>query len=53
MGKELMALERNKIRDLVQVSSNKKPIGCQWVYTIKDNYDGTIDRYKTRLVARG
>lgn len=27
--------------------------GCQWIYKIKKHYDGTIARYKARLVANG
>lgn len=27
-------------------------IGCKWVYKIKCKTDGTIDMYKTRLVAK-
>jgi hypothetical protein len=28
-------------------------IGSRWVYWIKHRVDGSIERYKTRLVARG
>ena len=31
----------------------KKTVGCRWVYTIKYIGDGTIERYKARLVAQG
>jgi histone deacetylase 1/2 len=28
-------------------------VGSRWVYRIKHHVDGSIKRYKTRLVARG
>ena len=30
-----------------------KPIGCRWVFTVKLKLDGSIDRYKAGLVAKG
>jgi hypothetical protein len=31
----------------------KKVIVCRWVYIVKLKADGSIDRYKERLVAKG
>ena len=39
--------------DAVPRPSDKKVIGSRWVYTIKLNADGSIERYKARLVAQG
>ena len=30
-----------------------KPIGCKWVYKVKHSVDGSIERYKSSLVAKG
>jgi hypothetical protein len=38
---------------LVSPPAHKRPIGCKWVYKIKYNPDGTVERYKARLVANG
>ncbi|PHT99700.1 hypothetical protein BC332_29488 [Capsicum chinense] len=39
--------------DIVSCPSNVHPIGCKWVYSIKLHSDGTLDRYKARLVVLG
>jgi hypothetical protein len=38
---------------LVSHPSGKQLIGCRWVYKIKHRSVGTIERYKTLLVAKG
>ncbi|RVW78573.1 Retrovirus-related Pol polyprotein from transposon TNT 1-94 [Vitis vinifera] len=30
----------------------KKPVGCCWIYTVKYKADGSIERFKARLVAK-
>ena len=53
MKKELDALQKNNTWDLVDLPPGKSVVGCKWVYKIKTCFDGTIDTYKARLVARG
>jgi hypothetical protein len=31
----------------------KKPVGCKWIFTIKHKADGSIERLKAQLVAKG
>ena len=38
---------------MVDLPRDKKSVGCRWVYTFKYKSDGSLDRYKARLVARG
>jgi len=38
---------------LVAYPKDKKTIGCKWVYKVKHNADGSVRKYKTRLVAKG
>jgi Reverse transcriptase (RNA-dependent DNA polymerase) len=52
MKEELHALEKNNTWIIVQLLKNKKLIGCKWIYKIKYNSDGTIERYIARLVAK-
>ena len=47
------ALISNKTWELVTLPQNKRPVGCKWVYTIKYNADGSLERYKAWLVAKG
>lgn len=53
MGEEIMALRQNETWDLVPKPAGVKPISCKWVYKIKRQPDGSIERHKARLVARG
>ncbi|CAI9759851.1 unnamed protein product [Fraxinus pennsylvanica] len=53
MKDEICALELNKTWTVIDLPSGKVPIGCRWVYKIKFNADGTIERHKATLVAKG
>ncbi|CAM9711159.1 unnamed protein product, partial [Phaeothamnion confervicola] len=54
MQVELSAHDRNKTwRRSSHVPHGRNVIGCRWVFTKKRAADGTILRYKARLVAQG
>ncbi|GKB74548.1 TIR-NBS resistance protein, partial [Tanacetum coccineum] len=53
MEEKVDALERNQNWELSPKPKDVKPISCKWVYKIKRHTDGSIKRYKTRLVAWG
>ena len=53
MAEELQALGDNYTWDVVQCPHNVKAICCKWIYSIKLCSDGTLDRYKARLVVLG
>ena len=53
MREELEALRKNQTWELTDLPEGKRAVGCKWVFTIKQNPEGKIERYKARLVARG
>jgi hypothetical protein len=52
MDEEMAALDANATWELIALPEDMKAIGCKWVYKVKHNVDGSVNRYKTRLVAK-
>ncbi|KAF3653575.1 putative receptor-like cytosolic serine/threonine-protein kinase RBK1-like [Capsicum annuum] len=53
MQEEIDALEKNETWELVPKPEKCNPVTCKWVFRLKKKSNGTIDRFKARLVARG
>lgn len=53
MMEEMDSHATNKTWSLVPLPIGRKEIDCKWVYKIKRGSDGSIERYKARLCARG
>jgi histone deacetylase 1/2 len=53
MEAEYHALMANNTWSLVPLPPHKKAIGCKWVFRVKENPDGTVNKFKARLVAKG
>ncbi|GJR05413.1 retrovirus-related pol polyprotein from transposon TNT 1-94 [Tanacetum coccineum] len=53
MQEEINSIEKNGTWKLVNLPEGKKAIGLKWIFKTKLHLDGTIQRHKARLVARG
>lgn len=52
MTDKFLALQRNGTWSLIPLPASRKAIGCKWVLKVKENPDGTIHKYKARLVVK-
>jgi hypothetical protein len=50
---EINSLNANGTWDIVPLPKDRKAIGSRWVFKVKRNADGSIERYKARVVAKG
>ncbi|RVX02815.1 Retrovirus-related Pol polyprotein from transposon TNT 1-94 [Vitis vinifera] len=53
MKEELRMIEKNDTWELVDRPQHRKVIGVKWVYRTKLNADGSVNKYKARLVVKG
>ncbi|CAI7732297.1 unnamed protein product [Closterium sp. NIES-53] len=53
MESELKSIEENGTWELVELPEGRKAITSKWLFKIKSDADGNIERYKSRLVAKG
>ncbi|CAI7749203.1 unnamed protein product [Closterium sp. NIES-54] len=53
MESELKSIEENDTCELVELPEGRKAITSKWLFKIKFDADSKIERYKSRLVAKG
>ena len=53
MNEEYNSIIKNDTWELTKLPNNKVPIGWKWLYKSNFNVDGSIDKYKAILVAKG
>lgn len=53
MTQEFEALHANHTWDLLPLPLDKRAIGCKCVYKVKHKTDGSIEKFKARLVLKG
>ncbi|CAL5381550.1 unnamed protein product [Camellia sinensis] len=53
MKEEMRMIEKNHTWELMEKPQNRKIIGVKWVFRTKLNADGSVNKYKARLVVKG
>ena len=53
MKEELRMIKKNDTWELVDRPQHRKVVGVKWVYRTKPNANGSINKYKARLVVKG
>eukprot|EP00249_Psilotum_nudum_P004748 c18249_g1_i1 orf=2-607(-) len=53
MQSEYDSIIKNNTWELVEKPTNRKIIGTKWIWKVKYRSDGTLDKFKARLVAQG
>lgn len=49
----MAALGKNQTWELMQLPKGKHRVDCKWIYTVKYKSDGSLDKNKAKLVAKG
>jgi hypothetical protein len=50
---EMRSMSTNRVWDLEEISKGAKTVGCKWVYKMKCDSKGNIERFKARLMVKG
>ena len=53
MEAKMQSLQGNDVWELVKLPEDRKPVGSRWMFKVKRNEHGEVERYKARLVAQG
>lgn len=53
MEEKIRMIEKNKTCKLVHKLEDKEVIGVKWVFKLKHNLDGTINKHKAKLMVMG
>jgi hypothetical protein len=53
MMEEYQSIMKNDVWDIVLRPEGKFVVTSKWIYKIKHTVDGSIEKHKTRIVARG
>ena len=50
---EMIALKKNGTWEICSLPKGVVPVGCKWVFTVKQKSNGAVERFKADLVGKG
>ena len=50
MNEEIKSMKDNDVWDFVPLLGDVKPIGCKWIFKIKRDSKGNVERYNVSLI---
>ena len=53
MVEEYSSIMKNDVREVVPRPTGKSVVTSKWLYKIKHDVDGSVEKYKARFVAHG
>ena len=53
MFEKMKALKKNGTWEIFSLPKGVVPMGYKWVFTLNHKSDGTMERFKAQLVAKG
>jgi hypothetical protein len=53
MQEEMMNFAENQVYSVQQAPAGVAPVACRWVFALKTDQEGRLERFKARLVAKG
>jgi len=53
MESEIANNEGKKTWIETKLPPGRKAVGCKWVFKVKEDGDGQVDKFKSRMVAQG
>jgi hypothetical protein len=53
MVEEYDSIVKNSTWEIVPRPVNKSVVGSRWIYKVKQAFDGSVEKYKARSMARG
>ena len=50
---ECESLLKNETWTVVELPSDRMPVGCKWIFKVEYGNDGNVEQFKARVVAKG